>query len=277
MPAETTSNYFQTYLNQPPFQDLVVTTNGDQQLLQPEIQAYLYEEERNSRINEICKHDLTHIHRATRNGLVLLDLLQTNPIAADITPDQVTTTLALHDIGYGSNNLLARRYHVRGHEKESWNIVTKLAQTLSPDNATRQCIEDPHNLIRAGILGTAKNYRKIIRDAIDHPNSNNLFALLIAAADKTDYFVRDRVEHLTSPQYMKNPYHTLAHAVNTYDLEINSHEQTLTYTANLHKSEPFFENPALWQRYAEECFPQVFGLLEAVANIAGYRFVVDVQ
>jgi hypothetical protein len=76
---------------------------------------------------------------------------------------------------------------------------------------------------------------------------------------------------------MANPYHPLAHAVERYNLHLDQDKQTLIYRVSLHDNTLFHPDTASWEQHVREHCPQVFGLLETAAHIAGCKFAVEIQ
>ena len=283
MPAEQNQPVSMDIINptSSPFDGVItLQVDLDTWIMHPTMQQLRNRADRRCAEAGICNHDIQHSIRATNNGLAILTMFQRSilsPLISNINPIDIAFVMQTHDLGYGEHLEVLESKYVNGHERKSWELVENTIHNLPHNHPTRTYFEEHHALFSMGIVGTEKDPREIIKNFLEQPTPNNLFLLLIAAAGKADYFIRQRVELLPPPKdIISNPYHVLAFAVDTYQLTCDEKAKTLTYSVQIVEDNSLIDQPRKWLEMVKEHYNPVLELLKITAQLAGYTLVVEV-
>ena len=239
----------------------------------------------------ICDHQQPHLLRASQNALVLADMLrdgqQTQKQASSRLFSDASAIFVLHthDLGYGSDNAQVEAYEVVNHEEESARIVEELFLGVHRLHPSRRMGWKYRDVYREAILGTLDDPTGMMHNLLaaqTSPDTHTLFQLMIATADKADYFISHRIGELPSPQaYTDNPYYFLADAVEAYRLQYDSNRGVLQYAVALHQNKghqttagELLSDFSVWKEATQEAYPTVFALLRGIAALAGKDFEI---
>ncbi len=237
---------------------------------------------------QICDHSQPHVQQVAHNGLVFLDMIHDSFGSEGLDPQlfsdpTVVFTLLVHDIGYASQDVSWENRHAIGHEiAGSQMLINFVASSSQP--AARSFLELLLPTIIYAIASDTDNRTEImqaVHSAELNLSQENLFALLIMAADKVDYFRSGRITDIAPPRsYQENPYYYLAWMVENYELIYDRKEKKLHYVVHLfgedqHSPEDQEDILKLWEREVRVHFPYVLDLLEGIATLSGVELVIE--
>jgi hypothetical protein len=232
----------------------------------------------------ICDHTRKHWFRTARNGLVIMDMLKNSPqvgnfLIPKLFSDTQTTFIMLsHDLGYGTDRPLIEGLDVTNHEAESVRMLHHLTTELPFFHPSRRQARKFRSFYEEAIAGTLDHADDIVAHVANtrqNPTPKNLFSLLVAAADKSDYFIHDRVKDLQAPrEYTDNPYYFLAAAVEDYQLIYNEQARALQMIVSMRGGTSVSDFPRWKHELETGAYKSVIQLLSGTAQLAGNRFEI---
>jgi hypothetical protein len=238
-----------------------------------------------SRDKHICSHGLeNHLLQVTQNAFALSEAFgNSTEREKTVLRDENLAFLALtHDLGYADPDLQWAEKTAPAHAEASMRYIDKMRRRpveifpiTDPEmHQSREILERNFKLYEQIIINSSTDPENMVdqaRRVVQNPTPEGRLQLLVAFADKIDFFRSGRLQDIPRPTTPEsNPYYFLADAVENYSLDVT--DKTINYSVD-------FKNGWNLTRWQKELRDHGFGwtleLGERLASVSGRSFEMN--